>query len=116
MANNITPLNIPHGTTAAIPVGGTTRPQPTTIPSGDGQARARREPAAANPGGFAAILDQGLGRVRLPNALELVAALEAAREHAPLADKAVPGLGRLVSAVIEDETRKLSRYLDLRGL
>ena len=42
-----------------------------------------------------------------------MAALEAAQEFAPLADRAVPGLGRLVSAVIEDERFKLARMLDL---
>lgn len=66
-------------------------------------------------GGFREILEEGFGRVRLPDAIQLVAALEAAREHAGMADKAVPGLGRLVTAVIDDETRKLQRYLDLRG-
>ncbi len=77
--------------------------------------RARLDENRSESGGFREILEEGFGRVRLPDTIQLVAALEAARDHAGLADKAVPGLGRLVTAVIDDETRKLQRYLDLRG-
>ncbi|MBK4214334.1 hypothetical protein JJJ17_00195 [Paracoccus caeni] len=64
--------------------------------------------------GFQTILETGLGNVSLPSAPDLISALESARSYADSADKAVPGLGRLVDAVLEDECRKLSRYLDMQ--
>lgn len=74
---------------------------------------ARPEGLAPIPPGPERILRESMGRVDLPPPLELMAALEAAQVFAPLADRAVPGLGRLVSAVIEDERFKLARMLDL---
>lgn len=65
--------------------------------------------------GLDAMLQDGLGRADLPAPLDLVAALESAERFAPMADRAVPGLGRLVGAVIQDERHKLSRLLDLGG-
>ncbi|MFD2440632.1 hypothetical protein ACFSS8_12160 [Paracoccus kondratievae] len=50
----------------------------------------------------------------LPSAPDLITALETARSYADRADKAVPGLGRLVDAVLEDECRKLSCYMDMQ--
>ena len=94
----------PRGATAAAPV------PAQDAPGAQGQAGGLRT------GGFGAMMDEALGPSRLPEPLELVSALEAARAHAGLADRAVPGLGRLVAAVIEDETRKLARYLDLGAL
>lgn len=76
----------------------------------DRAARARPEPQS-----LADLSKQAFGSVQLPSRLELVAALEAARDFAPLADRAVPGLGRLVAAVIDDESRKLTRSLDMAG-
>lgn len=118
MANEITPFPPPRGTQQATSPQGTgpvRGPQPTAETRLTPPRPETRQQRAGARGGFHALLDEALGRVRLPDAIELVAALEAARDHAALADKAVPGLGRLVTAVIEDETRKLTRYLDLRG-
>lgn len=64
--------------------------------------------------GFQSILETGLGNVSLPSAPDLITALETARSYADRADKAVPGLGRLVDAVLEDECRKLSCYMDMQ--
>lgn len=113
----------------------TTRPQPALRPqSATGlvqtPASARRQPVAptAQPEikhrddqqagdaplrGLDAMMQDSLGRAELPPTIELVAALEAAHRFAPMADRAVPGLGRLVAAVIEDERHKLARVLDL---
>ena len=92
----------------------TWRPQQTVPlrPDEDVGARAVPRPEAV---GFQGILEAGLGGVTLPSAPGLIAALESAREYSGSADKAVPGLGRLVDAVIEDECRKLSRYLDMQS-
>lgn len=81
------------------------------------RARDQRD-AGARPGsaplrGPGDILSEGLGRADLPPPLELMAALEAAERHAPVADRAVPGLGRLIDAVIKDERYKLARMMDL---
>lgn len=78
-----------------------------------GSARADRGAADGNPLALDALLDEGLGPVDLPPPIELMAALEAAERHAPLADRAVPGLGRLIHAVIGDERFKLARTMDL---
>lgn len=67
------------------------------------------------PATLAQIAHEALGSPELPARIDLIAALEAARDFAPLADRAVPGLGRLVAAVIDDESRKLTRSLDLAG-
>lgn len=92
---------------------GAARPARAALDIADAPARAElRAPAA----GFHAILDAALGQPHLPDPIALIAALEAAHAHAPNADKAVPGLGKLVEAVIEDETYKLGRYLDLSAL
>ncbi|AGT08869.1 hypothetical protein [Paracoccus aminophilus] len=115
MVNEITPFPGARQI-AALPTSGPHRARPATPPPQGGENRARRLRSEPPSEGFGAILEAGLGQVRLPSAIELVAALEAARDHAGMADQAVPGLGRLVAAVIEDETRKLSRYLDLQGL
>ncbi|MFV0386016.1 hypothetical protein [Paracoccus sp. (in: a-proteobacteria)] len=102
----------PRGADTARPVNG------AAIHRLDIPQRPRDADAGASGRGFAgfrSLMEQGLGRVRLPDTIELMAALEGARNHAALADRAVPGLGRLVEAVIDDESRKLARYLDLRG-
>ncbi|SDX29874.1 hypothetical protein [Paracoccus sanguinis] len=79
--------------------------------AGEAPGRARLRPDTAP--GAAALMQAALGRSELPPPLELMAALDSALAHAPLADRAVPGLGRLVGAVIEDERFKLGRMLDL---
>ncbi|WBU57194.1 hypothetical protein [Paracoccus sediminicola] len=116
MANQITPFP-PTRSLAPSRADQAPRHSPVSAPQPPQQGEPRRSEAPAERlQGFAAIMQDGLGQTRLPNALELVAALDAARDHAAMADKAVPGLGKLVSAVIEDESRKLARYLDLRGV
>ncbi|RMC34922.1 hypothetical protein [Paracoccus alkanivorans] len=119
MANQITPFPPLRSATTAPSISAT-RPAPPK-PSAEpyipaDRSEARKEDVGTGSSGFGAILDQGLGHAHLPDPIELVAALEAAGEHADMADRAVPGLGKLVSAVIEDEARKLLRYLDLRAL
>lgn len=117
MDNRITITPPPAGRAAPPAPGGAVRGAPAAAPASapDG-AGAQGRAAGPRPGGFGAMMDEALGPSRLPEPLELVSALEAARTHADRADRAVPGLGRLVAAVIEDETRKLARYLDLSAL
>lgn len=89
---------------------------PLQQPAGPAVRDRLRDHAGESPlRGLDALLQDGLGRAELPPALDLVAALEAAERFAPMADDAVPGLGRLVGAVIADERHKLSRLLDLGG-
>ena len=112
MSNQINPLSPAHQPSpATLRTDRTAQPRatiPLTRKTDDKRADTSR-------GHFTAILEEGLGQAHLPDAIELIAALEAARNHAGMADRAVPGLGRLVTAVIDDETHKLSRYLDLRS-
>lgn len=75
--------------------------------------RAAGDNRAAPLTGPGALLAEAMGRAELPPPLELMAALEAAERHAPLADRAVPGLGALIRAVIQDERFKLARMMDL---
>lgn len=117
MANQITPFPPSRAQPSSAPSQGAvpphTRPQPSVKPQTPLAPQPRQDATRQTGGGFADILDEALGHARLPHPLGLISALEAAREHAGRADQAVPGLGRLVSAVIDDETRKLARYLDL---
>lgn len=85
--------------------------RPDALPGNDGADRDRGGIQGAPL--LHALLDEGLGHADLPPPLELMAALEAAERHAPLADRAVPGLGRLIRAVIGDERFKLARTMDL---
>lgn len=88
---------------------------PATVPPrvGERPRDADRDIGRAPLRGPGDLLSEGLGRVELPPPLELMAALEAAERHAPVADRAVPGLGRLIGAVIADERFKLARMMDL---
>lgn len=67
------------------------------------------------PRGLAGVLDAALGPVELPGLVELADVL--ARAEAEVArDPAIePGLGEVIVAVLGDERRKVTRYLDLRG-
>ena len=103
---------------ALRPVGGRPGQARLDVPGvgprpGDEAAAEARVDTAGLLRGPADLLDEGLGRAELPPPLELMAALEAAQRHAPLADRAVPGLGRLLAAVIDDERFKLARMMDL---
>ncbi|ARJ70459.1 hypothetical protein B0A89_13240 [Paracoccus contaminans] len=96
------------------------RPAPGGGPN-EARHRADQQPdARAGEGNRAApltgpgdLLAEAMGRAELPPPLQLIAALEAAERHAPLADRAVPGLGALIRAVIQDERFKLARMMDL---
>lgn len=107
---------VPARATSAAPVAQPARrgraaaaPQPQS--GRDDAAGARLRPDTSR--GADALMHEALGRSELPPPLELMAALDSAKAHAPLADRAVPGLGRLVGAVIDDERFKLGRMLDL---
>lgn len=76
-------------------------------------ARAVGDSRAAPLTGPGDLLAEAMGRAELPPPLQLIAALEAAERHAPLTDRAVPGLGALIRAVIQDERFKLTRMMDL---
>ena len=110
------PAGLPAAPGPARPAGApaldpTRRGGPHADAAGEAPGRARLRPDTAP--GAAALMQAALGRSELPPPLELMAALDSALAHAPLADRAVPGLGRLVGAVIEDERFKLGRMLDL---
>lgn len=111
------------GATKPAPTPATIRQAERAVPA-QGPGPARGAPARTDAGhradrtggtapGPERVLHESMGRVDLPPPLELMAALEAAREFAPMADRAVPGLGQLVGAVIDDERHKLARMLDL---
>lgn len=118
MDNTIRPQIGAHPASRTAGPPGVTRP---AIPPGQQPVSARPEQERAGAGtsrpdaapALDELLAEGLGRAELPPPLELMAALEAAERHAPLADRAVPGLGRLIHAVIADERFKLARMIDL---
>ena len=114
------PPSQPQSTTRARPAAPRRTPLAPQFPQQRRTEQATRDRLRDHAGeeplrGLDAMLQDGLGRTDLPPTLDLVAALEAAERFAPMADRAVPGLGRLVGAVIADERHKLARLLDLGG-
>ncbi len=112
--------------TTSGPASGVNRPERVRVPVGKQIApqsglqpvlpeSLARGPAERQTLPLRGLLEKGLGPVELPEPMQLVAALRAAAGRADLADRAAPGLGALVKMVIEDETAKLDRYMDLRG-
>ena len=66
------------------------------------------------PQGLSAVLDGALGAVKLPTLLELANALDDLSAQAELMSDIDPAMTEVVSAVLDDEQRKVLRYLDLR--
>ncbi|PZO67378.1 MAG: hypothetical protein DI498_03325 [Paracoccus denitrificans] len=119
MTDRITPLPVTVTDAAAAEridrLAPMPRPVQTPPTARDIDANTPSSAAASPARGFSGILDTALGPTNLPDPVALIAALDAAAAHAGEADKAIPGLGRLVEAVIRDESYKLGRYMDLRG-
>ena len=66
------------------------------------------------PQGLASVVDQALGQVQLPTLLELANALDDISDSADAMAEIDPAMSSVAKAVIEDEQRKIMRYLDLR--
>lgn len=66
------------------------------------------------PQGLASTVEQALGPVKLPTLLELVDALDDVAHHAGAMDDIDSGISEVARAVLDDEQRKVMRYLELR--
>ncbi|MEM8693433.1 MAG: hypothetical protein AAGG57_16300 [Pseudomonadota bacterium] len=66
------------------------------------------------PQGLSAVVDASLGSVKLPTLLELANALDDVGQHAGLLAEIDPAMSEIVTAVLDDEQRKVLRYVDLR--
>lgn len=85
--------------------------QPQVVDGGPDLVEPSRQLA---PQGLAGTVDRALGSVRLPTLLELANALDDLSAHVESLADIDPALSEVAGMVLQDEQRKVMRYLDLR--
>jgi hypothetical protein len=85
--------------------------QPQIVDGGPDLVEPSRQLA---PQGLSGAVDRALGSVHLPTLLELANALEDLSAHVESLADIDPALSEVAGMVLQDEQRKVMRYLDLR--